>query len=332
MKITCKNCNKSFEGERYYGICPFCGTYHDMNTASGTAEDNPYTENIFAGGGAAYAQAPVSKQEAQSAAFSSQPQTYVQQVAQEQRGNEGAYARAMRAEDQAQQMKQMLANQRAARTRNDQTKGTENQKKSKAPVILVGINVVMIAMTVLYMNVAKYTATSNSVSLKDYTVSTYDADDIISVGETSMEITGIRTVDLSAYGKYIPNGLKMIEVSFEMTTDETSYYVDVNDIYIYDPVDDVYRAAVDSYDFNDFMEESTGVKKNEITNAISYVSSYSEKQGCFLFLLDKEATSGVITMERTAPEGKLSSGGYHSKSDELFYLYDRINIDIDITD
>ncbi|MBR1440345.1 MAG: hypothetical protein IJ589_03890, partial [Lachnospiraceae bacterium] len=66
-------------------------------------------------------------------------------------------------------------------------------------------------------------------------------------------------------------------------------------------------------------------------NSFSYVSSYSGEQGCFLFLLDEDAASAVITMERTAPEGKLGDG-YHSRSDELFYLYDRININIDITD
>ena len=38
MKITCTNCRKKFDKEKYYGICPKCGTFHYRSAEEQHAE------------------------------------------------------------------------------------------------------------------------------------------------------------------------------------------------------------------------------------------------------------------------------------------------------
>ena len=47
MKITCKNCHKKFDNEKYYGICPKCGAFNRLHVSE---EEHMNYHNMYDGG------------------------------------------------------------------------------------------------------------------------------------------------------------------------------------------------------------------------------------------------------------------------------------------
>ncbi len=46
MKITCENCHKKFDNEKYYGICPKCGAFNRLHVSE---EEHMSYHNMYDG-------------------------------------------------------------------------------------------------------------------------------------------------------------------------------------------------------------------------------------------------------------------------------------------
>ncbi len=312
-QIKCKSCGKNFDGERYYGICPFCGTYHaPEEKGSQTGKDeNPYDggKESFSSkgfGGNAYQSAPEQNREA------------------------GVYARAMESADADPSVQQMYLNQLRARQINNDTKATV--KKSKAPKILVAVNIVMIALTVATINIHKLTAKTETISVEPYYEASYQIGEKINLGQgTDLAITGTRIVDLSLYGSFVPDGKKLIQVFYEVNPGEnvTYAYYNINSVYIYDPSDGNYHSSVDTYQIKDFMAEHAGIEKNTVVENLMYISRHDKTEGSFLFLAGEDSDKIQLTMDRYYVKGK--DDDFLIRSDGIWRLSHRYHVDIDLS-